>query len=427
MIHAAALALVLSASAQVTLRGGEATPDGPIVAIDAGGIWLGAPTAEPAKPEAGRRGLDTAPSATPVLVIPWDRVKSVEGPSAKQAAPFLPIADQAWRARARLERGDVPAAEPAFEKLFIERYRTATGPTAAVIDEGLLRCRLHRAAHIAAIEPWLALLRATATPTAQALHPSWAQEAGLSAIIDPQTGLCPGLPPMWLAWKSVDNFTITAPGLKPGEKLAPSDLRAQDLANLYAQAAKFEVGQPSTVPELASNDAGVNLVWQIVAARIGSATQRESARKALADRLHAAPTEPSAAAPAVAVWQEAWCHAAIGRSLVREEAPDLKRLGVVELLNLPARYSHADPYLAGLALAESSATLRSLGDAAGADILAAELFREYPTHPAVDWGPMRSFVPKAEPTTRATPAPPPNTEPPAPQDPPATPTKPPQK
>lgn len=402
MIHAVALALVLTASTQVTLRGGEATPAGEIVAVDAGGVWLGPPAPAPAAPQqndpAGstRRSLD-APTAAPVLVIPWDRIKTVSGQFAAQAASFHDAAELAWRARTRLERSDFPAAEPLFEKLFVEQFRSQTGPTAAVVDEGLLRCRIHRAAHAASIEPWLALLRTGNVQTAPVLHANWAAESGLAPIIDPQSGLCPGLPPMWLAWKSVDTVSVPPVSLKPGDKPTQVDARVQALGDLYTQAAKFELGQPATLPELATNDPGVNFVWQIVAARIGNPDQRDAARKLLTDRL--AKSAASAASAQLPAWQEAWCHAAIGRSLLREDSGDTKRLGVVELLNLPARYSHAHPYLAGLALAEASATLRTLGDTAGADVLAAELFREYPTHPAIDWAPMRSFIPKAEPAT----------------------------
>lgn len=399
MIAIGATALLLTAAAQVSLRGGEPAPAGAIVAVDAGGVWLG--------PPAGAAGESTKPgssaarsagtSATPILAISWDRVKSIQGPAAAPAKQWLPIAEQAWRARTRLERGDVVAAEPLFERLFLDQFRSRSGPTAAVIAEGLLRCRLHRGAHVAAVEPWLALLHATSSPVTPILHSSWASEAGLAPVIDPQTGLAPALPPMWLAWPSVEALAksdgpLAAVASEPGV-----ESRIQMLGALYTQSARFEAGLPASIPSQASNDPGVALVWQIVQARLGERPQREEARRALNERLAAA-SLPDNQTP---VWQQAWCHAAIGRSLLRETSPEERRLGVVALLNVPARFARVHPYLSGMCLAEASAALRDLGDAAGADVLANELFREYPTHPALDWGPMRTFVPKSDPTPAA--------------------------
>jgi hypothetical protein len=399
MIQGAALALLMTASAQVTLRGGESPPAGEVVAVDPSGVWLGPPAQAEEPPKTGvttsqSKRSPGAGANAPVLGISWDRVKSINGPFKTPAEPLGSVAERAWRARTRLERGDFVSAEPLFETLFgDDKYREQTGPTAAVIAEGLLRCRLHRAAHIAAIEPWLTLLRANGTPTAPVLHANWAPEAGMPTILDATTGLSPSLPPIWLNWTAVDSFA-KAGGTAPVQVKAgsPVDAKVQTMAALYAQSAKFEAGLDATLPEPASNDPGLALVWQIVAARIGNPDQRETARRQLSDRLRPPSSANAAATPA---WQEAWCYAAIGRSLIREDSGELKRLGVIELLNVPARYGRVHPYLAGIALAESSATLRSLGDKAGADVLAAELFREYPTHPVLDWGPMRTFVPRS--------------------------------
>src|SRR5690606_16150177 len=123
------------------------------------------------------------------------------------AAPYMPTAEDAWRARTRLERADAVGAEPLFEDLF-DRTRAWRGPTRAVIAEGLLRCRIRRGAQIGAIDPWLALLEARASALA-GIHPyalDWAHRAGLGEVLDPATGLAPGLPPMWLDWPAVRQF-----------------------------------------------------------------------------------------------------------------------------------------------------------------------------------------------------------------------------
>jgi hypothetical protein len=411
MIPIAASALVVAASAQIALRGGEPTPAGEIVSVDAGGVWLGAAPGTPAAPgqaapegQAAGAARAGAPAAkAPALAISWDRIRSLEGADA--AAAFMPVALDAWRARSRLERGDFIAAEPLFEALFA-RYRSLPGPTGAVVAEGLLRCRLHRGAHVKAISPWLTLLEASGPQPAPVLHAQWASEAGLASVLDAQLGLAPALPPIWLSLPSLGEITrsdvVLGAGIRPGEKPTALQSRIQTLAEIYHQAARFEAGEPASLPDPATNDAGVLLAWQIVQARIGDATQREAARRSLADRLK---PSASANAPQAPGWVEAWCHAGIGRSLLREESQEQQRLGVVQLLNLPARYGRVHPYLAGLALAETSAALRNLGDAAGADVLAAELFRDYPSHPALEWAPLRSYVPKAEPPPKPAAAP----------------------
>lgn len=358
-----AVMIAIAALAQdaVTLRGGEGAPPlmDKVVAVDLAGVHIG------------------SDPKVATLIVPWDRVRAFAG-SEPQRAEFGPLADTAWRARTRLERGDFVSAEPLFERLF-EQYRTqAVGGTGAVVAEGLLRCRLRRGAHVAAVEAWLSAIRAAGATRTPVLHADWASEAGLAPVIDSASGLVPAVPPIWLAWPSVDAMARSEPPARSG------DAKADALAQIYVQAARFEAGLPARLADPASSDAGVNLAWQVVIARIGQPEQRELGRRLLQDRLGPSPsTGPPAA------WAEAWCRAGIGRSLLREDAKEKKQLGVVELLNIPARFSRSHPYLAGMALAEASVALREMGDAEGADVLARELIAMYPTHPVLDWPPIR--------------------------------------
>jgi hypothetical protein len=373
-----------SASAQVELRGGEAAPAGAVVAVSDAGVALGA------------AGAAAGSSAS--VVIGWDRVKSVDGVWAEKSLPFAAAAEQAWRARTRLERGDAVAAEPLFEKLF-ETTKSQHGPTAEVVAEGLLRCRVRRGSHVGAIEPWLAAVSAGSDLGTAVLHPSWASDAGLSAVLD-TSGLAPSIPPMWLAWPSVEGYARSTPwlGAAGGSKAATA--RVALLATLYHQSAQFEAGLPVNWTDVPTSDAAVQLVAQIVEARVGDAEHRADARKALLDRLKTAghPRSEDGTPAALAPWMEAWLHAALGRSLVREEGTEQKQAGVLELLQLPARYATAHPYLAGLALAESAVTLQGMGDAEGASILARELTERYPTHPVNEWQPFRAIRPSRPPS-----------------------------
>lgn len=350
-------AVVMAGLGQVSLRGAEDAPvSGSVARIDAAGVWVG--------------------SGVGAQAIGWDRVRAVAGDQKEAAAAFADVADSAWRARVRLERGDVVAAEPLFERLF-ETYKGMRGPTAAVVAEGLLRCRLRRAAHIAAIEPWLALLAARQEGTAGWLHPEWASEAGLGTVVDQATGLAPALPPIWLNWPSVGAFAHSG-------VLEVADPGSAMLAALYAASARFEAGMEAALPpglESQGTPAGVHVVAEIVSARIGTPEQREEARQKLRARL----SPPASNATPQPAWLEAWCRAGLGRSLLMEDSAELKRLGVVELLHVPARFARTHPYLAGIALAEAAATLRELGDDAGATVLTQELLTMYPTHPVRDW------------------------------------------
>src|SRR5881392_4237749 len=143
--------LALAAPAQTTLlmRGGVPPPSGEITAVDSQGvtITLAAPTAGPPVNPA-TKGAPKPPSST-TTIIPWDRVASVEGELAPAAAPFMPTAEKLWRARSRLDRGDVVGAESLFEDLF-PSFAGKRGPTAAAATGGLLRCRLGTGAQTAA-------------------------------------------------------------------------------------------------------------------------------------------------------------------------------------------------------------------------------------------------------------------------------------
>jgi hypothetical protein len=360
LIAAAAGAVGWTTSAQVSLRGGAPAPAGEVARVDESGVWLA--------PRVGN-GL-----GRPSVVVGWDRVRRIAGDGESDAIAYADVADALWRARTRLERGDFVAAEPLFERYF-EEYRGKAGPTAAVVAEGLLRCRIRRAAHIAAVEPWLALLAARQSEQVTPWHrPEWASEAGLGSVIDPATGLSPSLPPIWLNWPSVGAWARSAPAVYEGE-------RAAQLASLYLISAQHEAGIPAAVPSGPISDPGVRIVWEIVASRAGDEAQRSNARSRLRDRLR----PPGQGADPTPAWLEAWCRAAIGRSLVLEQDPEQRRLGVIELLHVPARFSATHPYLAGIALAEASATLASLGDDAGAEVLRQELELLYAEHPVRDW------------------------------------------
>lgn len=330
------LCVAVAALQQVEFRGGIAPVPGEVTEVSAQGATIGG------------------------TVVAWDRIRTItgDGAVAEAFAEYSLIAEQAWRARSRLQRGDTLGAEPLFEQLF-ERYRGSKGPMSRLVCEGLLRCRLRRGAIVGATEAWLATLDIGGGG-------EWAVDANLPPVIDGETGLVPALPPMWTASSAVASLTGMA---------KPTSEQASVLAAWYARAAAFECGLE--LPTLPARSGGASLVAEIVVSRTGTREEREAARKALRDRLEAGP---------MAAWREAWCRAALGRSLILEEDEEQRLLGIVELLHVPARFADVHPYLAGLALAEAAGALRALGDAAGAQRLEAELREHFPTHSALDAG-----------------------------------------
>ncbi len=183
-----AAAGVAAAHGLTTLQ--QPQPAGTVLPRGVSETSLGEPTA--VAPEGVSVVRDRNPDGKPVatIVIGWDRVREVTGPLATEASKFTSTAEKAWRARARLERGDWVAAEPLFEELFSE-YRTRTGPTALTVAGGLVRCRLMRGAQTAAVEPWIAWLRAQPTAGAGVDSPPESVGQQVSKMIDPGTGLIP--------------------------------------------------------------------------------------------------------------------------------------------------------------------------------------------------------------------------------------------
>lgn len=363
--------------AQVEVRGVE-QPPGRVLSVGMEGVTVGSGADAP------------GPSLVPV-VVGWDRVRSVRGEKAGEAALYSAIADKARRARARLERGDAVMAEPLLDDLY-GMYALHAGPTAAMIGEGLLWCRLSRGAQASAVGPWLLWLRCGTAgsalvpmfaPTDDALGSgrAWA-EVGVAG--DQTSGLVPVLPPVWLDVPATQALARGPALLQPLAETSlagPHEGRALELADLYVMAARLECGIEGAALGEMPRDQSAGLVWQMVAARSGNSTVREQARTALKGRIKGR-VEP---------WLEAWVRTAVGRSMLREETLEARRLGVAELMHLPAHLADAVPYLTGIALVEGAVELLKQGDREGADRLRTELLDGYLGHPALEYAPVRNW------------------------------------
>lgn len=322
------------------------------------------------------KGADGKPVKT--ALVGWDRVREVTGPLAGEAGKYAATADKAWRARVRLERGDWVAAEPLFEELFTA-YRDRTGPTALMVSGGLLRCRLARGGQTAAVEPWVAWVRAQGAALAQPGAEPLAESVGaeVSKLLDPGTALAPTLPPMWLAGPAVQALaSLEVPPTDSSGRLSAGEVRGNSMLTLYILAARAEVGMTVALPDKAgaTADVGVRFVYDILKSRVGDEGQRRDARRALNERMMAK-TSP---------WMEAWCRMAVGRSLLVEKGEEERRMGLASLAYVASRSAPADAYLTGLALADMALALSRDGMDAAAGVLANEAADRFPDHPALD-------------------------------------------
>lgn len=378
-MHATIAFAQTQAPSDVVLRGARGAHPadqaiGPVLSVSLAGVEV----RDLAAPEGVERGK----------LLSWDRVAAVQGGHAEEALGFAELATDAWRARARMERGDLAGAEPLLEQLFV-RYRGQQGPTAAMVASGLLRCRLQRQAQSAAVEAWLALM-ASEQPEVLFEQARKDEDVATPAVIDEAWGLAPQLPPIWVRGPALRVVL----GAIAGEGEASN--RAGRLARLYRVSAAVDAGEVTdldaiikTLGERPSGDLGLELVWDVVASRVASGPQREGAIAGLRARL--APR--SGDAEPLPGWVEAWTRVALGRAmLVRGAAAsdeagrlaqdDARNLGIVQLLHVPARLEGVSPYLAGLALAEVGAALDEDGQTDAAGRVRRMFFERYTGHPA---------------------------------------------
>ncbi len=303
----ATAAVVCVMLGQVILRGGGSAVDAPIVEVSARGVEVGGD--EP-------------------RVIGWDAVREVLGPPhAQQAARFADVSVAVWRARLRLARGDIALAAPMFDELF-KTYRSLDGPTALLVAEGTLRCRLERRDAAGAVEPWLVALRCR--------RAGWkvAGDPPLKPLLDEGTGLVPDLPPM---------LTTNLLGALPQEW---NDPLARSLARLYAGEQLSET----------TADSAVLLVSDITGAlRAGNASDAAGR-----DRLRAVIDQHPGA------WREAWARAALGASGLSSESPAERTAGVLELLSVVSRFDADLPMLSAWCRERAAMEIERAGDAASA-------------------------------------------------------------
>lgn len=283
----------------------------------------------------------------------------------------------------------------------MEKARGLGGPSGVVLADCAVRTRLSEGRVAGALWAFFDL-SSLVMGTARKERELW-QGTGvrLPATVDMTRGLAPRLAPVFSTTAQGPAVRAVAESVEWTRALG-ADAFTRDLAMVYKAAAAWELsaveaGSPEkaikpALPENTSSDDALALAIDIVRARIGSAEERAGARSRLRKRIEglggAGEADPAGLdAPAGARYVEAWCRAGLGRSMLREAGAAERRLAVVELLHLPARFADVTPELAAIALAESASTLEALGESAGAKRLHDELrmfVGELPSAEALD-------------------------------------------
>jgi hypothetical protein len=314
-------------------------------------------------------GVRIRPDTGSMIVVPWDRVRDVrtDRPAPRLEAWML-MAEDLWRARSRVQRQDYALAEPLFARHF-ELSRGQTHETALVVAEGLLRCRLARGAHAAAVIPALEVARLREAGVTTDVFDT------LPPVMDDTTRLCTALAPAWGIERTADRMRRDLATYD-----AQGDRVVAALAALYARAAAWQLGadpdaQPDEKPDEHDNEIliehpGVALLRSVVACAAPDADVREAARRNLSETAAERPR-----------WAQAWFLLGSGASLLRESGRGRQQRGMVELVRVAVVHGREQPYLAALALRWVGDASAATSDFTTAQIMEAELARRFATHP----------------------------------------------
>ena len=287
--------------------------EGVVVLLDTQGVWL-------------KVGQEDIP-----VVIPWFDVRGIE-PVHEQYADFQRVAHDAWRAHARLIRGDYAGAEPIYNRLE-DQYLWSRGAQGADVSMGLMLCRLDRGDRVGAIEPFLSWLGATGESESQKV-----------SGFDSQYGVFVDLVPIFGASDAGAGIDDSEAGhkvsVRQGVLLEYYRLMLDRSVHQTAQSQQRLKRIQSQARELGRRDPGLALIDEVVIAQVHPESEkRAAARKSLQRRTR---TDDG-------TWIELWARLAIGVSLISEQDTQLNEQGVIELIHIIVRLGHLSQPLAILA------------------------------------------------------------------------------
>ena len=269
----------------------------------------------------------------PVLV-PWYDVRELEKPDDGFGA-FAQIAQDAWRAHSRFERGDYPGAQRIYTRL-ADDYLWKVGRQSADVSYGLMRCSLDQQDFRRATIPMLSWLVATGPTRAS-------RESDLPTDFDSKHNLFITLPP--ISHPGTESY-----GLGPLRVDAVTDRQAA-LHELYdlsfsigfvrdEQSSERLLALSERISKQRLRDPGIMLILDMLIARGHPvADKRADARGKLERRVQYDDD----------TWIEVWSRLGLGMSLLSERDHASKDRGVIHLIHIVVRLRDISPTLAQLA------------------------------------------------------------------------------
>ncbi len=276
-------------------------------------------------------GIKVGEAIIPV-VVPWYDVRGLSPATAEYKA-YEQIADDAWRAHARLMRGDYFGAEALYTKLE-GQYLWRVGLQSADVSIGLVRCRLDRQHRVGAVEPLVSWLGASGGGFGSRLVSGFDADFGLFIELPPvfgprERGQSVGSIP------DGDRITERQRAIFGYYQLAldTSAHRTPEALELLEKLSAMTRGREG-------RDPGIRLFEEMVIAQVHQdAQKRLAARVALKRRIR---TDPD-------TWIELWARLAIGVSLLGEADTESNERGVIELIHVIVRFDHISHSLVVLA------------------------------------------------------------------------------
>ncbi|HWB20851.1 MAG TPA: hypothetical protein VG711_11155 [Phycisphaerales bacterium] len=303
----------------------------------------------------------TVTGETDSTLYTWDRVRAVSSQSFAQAADlYQNTAETLWRARSRLQRGDVELALPLFESVFPDELGR-NHETALIAAAGLARCQIAMGQQQLAVIPSLEAIRLLRKGINTKAYDA------LPEFVDSTFWLPVNLPPVFLASPALARLRTTLENYD-----AQGDTYIASLAKAYLAAVEQSMPGNTAIaaspPDSAAiKDAGRQLLTRLLALTSATATDRQSAR---AETLRVMDSLPPFA--------QAWSRFQLGRSLLAEADLQSQQQGMLNLAYLPATCRTTQPFLAALSLNELSRALDATGDSTAAASIRTDLHQYFP-------------------------------------------------
>ena len=301
-------------------------------------------------------GVTIQQQSSGTTLVPWDQVRSIDSLTALPDMDMhLERADRLWRARSRIQRGDMRLAEPLVMEL-LQRYRSTDSLTSHIVAESALRCAVDREDHLAAVIPWLEVARMES----RGISTDTYVDPSMPVVLDPGTGMSPYVPPI-----RSEQLHLVLKAADPG-----ADPYLNQVRDLLAAIAASIDDLDQVQSSHNGNEPMIRLLESVIESGSTDPRTRKNARR---DLLVMEGKLPEFARP----W--AWYHR--GLSLLSEQDPAVLDQGLLMLLKTAAVNA---PVLSSVALERVHRELVLAGRDAEARIIHRHHLRMHPADQPVN-------------------------------------------